>query len=425
MYPTFRLWTNSGYSLHWATTLGVMMGTLSRRIFDLAGIFGKPWTIFLLVLLAGCSRPIMQIRQATPGENTGLASSTAVHLAPSQSAQSSMAESDSATSASKFSDTPTRSAVTGTPDVRSVSTQTTTASATATASATPNPYAGLSIEELGNRVYGGGKLDIVETMEIGESFTRYLITYPSDGLTIYGFMNVPNEGVRFPVAIVLHGYITLSEYEIVSYTERYANALAEAGYFVIHPNFRNHPPSDSGPDPYRTGYAIDILNLIAIIREQSQDPEGYLRRADADDINLFGHSMGGGVALRVITVNNSQYLRTAVLYAAMSGDEALNYERIKEWSNGNVGAFELAAPPEVLRSISPLSHLDRVRAAISVHHSSADTVVPPEWSADLCERLEAMEMESECFVYEGLPHTFRGPGDNLFINRVIDFFNRF
>ena len=101
-------------------------------------------------------------------------------------------------------------------------------------------------------------------------------------------MNVPNEGDNFPVALLLHGYIDPDEYETVAYTRRYADALAEAGYFVIHPNFRNYPPSDSGPDPYRIGYAIDVLNLIAIVREQSQDTLGTLRRANADDINLWG-----------------------------------------------------------------------------------------------------------------------------------------
>ena len=321
-----------------------------------------------------------------------------------------------------FSIVPSAS-TTSAPNAQLASTETVTPTATFTA--TPNPYAGLSIVELSNRGYGGGKLDIVETMEIGEAFTRYLITYPSDGLAIYGFMNVPNEGSRFPVAIVLHGYIAPGDYETVAYTERYANALAEAGYFVIHPNFRNYPPSDEGPDPYRIGFATDILNLIAIIREQSQDPTGYLRRADAEDINLFGHSMGGGIALRVIAVNNDEYLRTAVLYAAMSGDEALNYERIQEWSNESAGHFELGASPETLESISPISHLERIRAAISIHHSQADTVVPPEWSADLCGRLEALEKKHECFFYEGLPHTFSGPGDSLFIGRVIDFFNRY
>lgn len=299
----------------------------------------------------------------------------------------------------------------------------------ATPSATPDPYTGLSIEELAARPYGGGLLEIVDTLETNEHFARYLIRYPSDGLTIYGFMDVPNEGDNFPVAIVLHGYIPPAEYETLAYTRRYADALAEAGYFVIHPNYRNYPPSDEGPDPFRVGTAVDILNLIAIIREQSLDPLGTLRRANADAIHLLGHSMGGGAALRVITANNEPYLRAAVLYAAMSGDERQNYEAIREWTAGRSGEFELAAPPDALAAISPVEHLERIQAAVAVHHSEDDDVVPVVWSRDLCARLEALAAEGigpgepECTFYQGQPHTFRGDGDTLFIRRVIDFFD--
>jgi dipeptidyl aminopeptidase/acylaminoacyl peptidase len=290
--------------------------------------------------------------------------------------------------------------------------------------ATSDPYASYTIEALADRSYGGGLLEIIDTVEETETFTRYLITYPSDGLTIYGFMNVPHEGPKFPVALVLHGYINPDVYGTLAYTRRYADSLAEAGYFVIHPNFRNYPPSDSGPDFFRTGYAIDVLNLIAIIREQSQDPVGVLRRADADDINLWGHSMGGGVALRVVTVNNAPYVQTAVLYGSMSGDEALNYERIQVWSNGSSGSFELAAPLEALEAISPIYHLERINAAISIHHSAIDEVVPPAWSDDLCRRLQTAGKPVECFTYANQPHTFRGEGDELFMTRAEDFFNR-
>ncbi|MCA9945267.1 MAG: alpha/beta fold hydrolase [Anaerolineales bacterium] len=288
---------------------------------------------------------------------------------------------------------------------------------------TPDPYAALTIEALTARSYGGGQLDIIDTLEENETFTRYLITYPSDGLTIYGFMNVPNEGSEFPVALVLHGYIDPAEYDTLTYTRRYADALAEAGYFVIHPNFRNYPPSDEGSNPYRIGYAVDVLNLIAIIREQSQDPFGYLRRADEDRIHLWGHSMGGGVALRVLTVNNEAYLRAAVLYGSMSGDERQNFEQIQIWSDGENGPFELAASNEKLAAISPINFLERINTPISIHHSEADQTVPIAWSIELCERLRVMGKVVECYTYYATPHTFRGQADELFMERVIRFFD--
>jgi len=289
-------------------------------------------------------------------------------------------------------------------------------------SPTPDPYAGLAIVDLADREYGGGLLDIVDTFEANESFTRYLITYPSDGLKIYGFMNVPIEGSNFPVAIVLHGYIAPSEYSTLTYTTRYADALAEAGYLVIHPNFRNYPPSDAGPDPFRTGYAIDILNLIEIIRQQSEDPAGYLRRADRDSIHLMGHSMGGGIALRAVTINNAPYLKTAILYGSMSGDERLNFEKIQEWSGGMEGEFELNATDEQLFAISPINYLDRIQAAIGIHHSTDDQVVPYEWSDDICQRLQDLGKAVECFSYDNQPHTFRGYADVLLIERTIRLF---
>jgi dipeptidyl aminopeptidase/acylaminoacyl peptidase len=287
---------------------------------------------------------------------------------------------------------------------------------------TPDPFAGWTIADLIARSYGGGQVQIVETMTEADSFTRYAIIYPSDGLTIYGFMNVPQGDGPFPVVLVLHGFINPANYSTLAYTTPYADALTRAGYLVIHPNYRNHPPSDTGSNPFRAGYAIDVLNLIALLQQQGGQP-GLFQTADGNNISLWGHSMGGGIALRVLTVNPS--VRAAVLYGSMSGDEYKNYERIFAWTDGRTGLDELAIPDSDMARIAPINYLAQIESAISIHHGTADDQVPPSWSTDLCQRMQELGKQVECFNYAGQPHNFVGVADRLFRQRVLDFLARF
>lgn len=293
---------------------------------------------------------------------------------------------------------------------------------TSTPSPTADPYAGLSIDSLAARSYGEGELVIEEVMAVNSYFTRTLISYPSDGLRIYGFMNVPKRAAPpFAVVIALHGYIDPQIYQTLDYTTRYADALARAGFLVIHPNLRGYAPSDDGENLFRVGMAVDVLNLIALVESQAGSP-GALSSARPDAIGIWGHSMGGGISLRVITVNPS--VRAAVLYGAMSGDDRRNYERIFDYfSGGTRGQVELGYPPEAFQVISPMNYLDRIRAQVSIHHGSQDPDVPPGWSQELCQRLDELMKPVECFFYPQEAHTFSGEGDELFMQRVAAFFS--
>lgn len=313
-----------------------------------------------------------------------------------------------------------------TPVARSIATATEiplkpTSSPSATPTTTPDPYYPWTIEHLRKRAYGEGEITAVETLQVTSVFTRTLISYPSDGLQIYGFVNVPRGEGPFPVIIALHGYIEPSLYLTLDYTTGYADALARAGFLVLHPNLRGYPPSDDGEDLFRVGMAIDVLNLIALVQAQAGQP-GLLEQADASAIGLWGHSMGGGISTRVITVNPA--VKAAVLYAAMSGDERQNYEAILSWSDNERGLEEQEVPVEELVRISPVYFLDDISAAVSIHHGAADELVPLEWSEDLCTRLMDIGKSVECFTYPKMLHTFSGEGEQLFNQRVIEFFQR-
>jgi dipeptidyl aminopeptidase/acylaminoacyl peptidase len=294
-------------------------------------------------------------------------------------------------------------------------------------SPTPDSYQPYTIEALAGRSYGGGQVTGLDTLDVNSYFTRTLISYPSDGLEIYGFLNTPQErpgkpGPPYPVVIALHGYIEPDVYNTLDYTTGYADALARSGYLVLHPNLRGYPPSQDGDNLYRVGMAIDVLNLIALVRQQAGKP-GLLEDANPNRIGLWGHSMGGGVVTRVLTIDPA--IRAAVLYGAMSGDDRQNYERIFTYfSNGTRGLEELQTPEEAFLRISPIYFLDRIRSAVSIHHGQEDMDVPPAWSDDLCERLKSLSVTVECYTYPDQPHTFQGEGSELFILRVVDFYDR-
>jgi dipeptidyl aminopeptidase/acylaminoacyl peptidase len=168
--------------------------------------------------------------------------------------------------------------------------------------------------------------------------------------------------------------------------------------------------------------AVDVLNLIGLVKSQGAQT-GPLEKADPTRIGLWGHSMGGGISTRVMTV--SPDVDAIVLYAAMSGDEKKNYDRIfNVFSEGQRGQEELNTPEEDLRRISPEIFLDRIQAAVSIHHGTNDSEVPPEWSQELCNALQELNKDVECFTYPGQPHTFFGESDDLFIQRTVDFFWR-
>ena len=293
---------------------------------------------------------------------------------------------------------------------------------TAALSPTPDLYYLYTNEYLRSRLYGGGEIKIIEMLGQNVFFTRYLIGYYSDGLSIYGFANIPNDEGPHPVIIALHGYIEPGVYQTLDYTTHYADALANAGYIVLHPNLRGYSPSDDGENLFRVGMAIDVLNLIAIVKTQSGG-DGLLRTADPGQIGLWGHSMGGGISTRVLTV--SADVDAAVLYGSMSGDEQKNYEAIREWSGNTRGLDELNIPLDALTRISSMYFFDQITAVVSIHHGTADELVPTDWSVQTCDQLNSLGKKVECLYYENMPHTFYGAGDEEFIQNTIQFFNRY
>jgi dipeptidyl aminopeptidase/acylaminoacyl peptidase len=286
---------------------------------------------------------------------------------------------------------------------------------------TVDPLYSFSYEYLTTRTYGEGEIKMINEIGGGNNFIQYYISYPSDGLTIYGFMDIPKAPGLYPVVIALHGHVNADVYQTLDYTTRYADNIASNGYVVIHPNLRNYKPSDSGPSNFYVGYAIDVLNLIGMVRKQGNQV-GILKKADPERIGLWGHSMGGGIAIRVLTIDPK--IRSAILYAAVSGDLTISRNRFGSLGGSDSSLALLSASSADIQRISPSSYYQNIQAAVSIHHGENDPTVPLQWSKDLCDQLTKLGKTVECFYYPDQVHTFQGDGEQLFEHRAVDFFSR-
>ena len=308
-----------------------------------------------------------------------------------------------------------------TPTRNVLATRTPSPSPTLTLSPTPtnNPFRQYYLDTLAGRNFGGGVIQDKGSLNSSSTFTRKLFKYRSEGLDLYGFINIPPGEGPFPVIIMLHGYVPPEEYNTLDYSTRYADALTENGYIVVHPNLRGYAPSEDQDNLLGIGDTVDVLNLLSLLRSQAGE-DGFLKTADAERIGLWGHSMGGGIVQRILIIDDD--IDAALLYASVSADENLNLNHFDDDGRGNK---KMRFPEQALLLISPVYLLDRIESPVSIQHGEADTVVPVEWSRDLCDKLSDLQIKTECTFYPGQPHTFQNSGDTRLIAQTIAFFDQF
>lgn len=316
---------------------------------------------------------------------------------------------------------------------------------TLTASPTPAveelifPY---TIEGLRQHDFQSGEIHIRSTVEENESYTSYLIDYPSDGLTIRGVMQVPVGEGPFPVILMNHGFFSRSVYSSGDGTDRASAFLAQHGYITLATDYRSWGDSDVGHSFFYSGLVIDVINLLNAIPSIPQ--------ADPGRIGMWGHSMGGAVTIKVLTIDPR--IKAAVLYSTVSADQV---DVINRWGMGCFGdvdqgelatgcnssdiipddlpsemqeAYRFAASDaKLLREVSPFYHLEYITAPIQIHYGTEDgkflSGTPPQWSVKLTQALRDVGKQAELLQYEGEGHSFIGQPWFDFMIRALRFFD--
>lgn len=313
-----------------------------------------------------------------------------------------------------------------------------------TATTTPYPFLiyPYTIPGLREHHYQSGEIVLLATLAAELDYTRYYIRYPSDGLTITGILQIPTGEGPFPVIVMNHGYFNREDFDSGSGSDRAAEFLVKRGYITIASDYRSWGGSDIGPSLFHTGLVVDVVNLMNALPSIPQ--------ADTSRIGMWGHSMGGGITTKILTIDPR--VKAAVLYAPNSADDA---DLIARWGYGCIGdipagevletcnsgdVVPLSLPPELIEAykdaamdpammqwIAPIYHLDVVTAPIQIHIGTSDGdfigSTPPEWAYKLNQALLDAGKNVELFKYEGERHSFIGDQWLIFMNRAAQFFD--
>jgi dipeptidyl aminopeptidase/acylaminoacyl peptidase len=231
------------------------------------------------------------------------------------------------------------------------------------------------------------------------------ITYAAgDGLQIPAYLTLPNRPAHnLPLVVLPHG--GPAERDTAEF-DWWSQALADQGYAVLRPNYRGSTVTQqflqAGFGQWGRKMQTDLSDGVRYLVKQGI--------ADPAKVCIVGASYGGYAALAGVTLDPTVY-RCGVSVAGIS-----DLARLLEWS-GRGGLDNSYAThywdrfwgvsgtsDPALAAISPIKHVDAVKAPVLLIHGRDDTVVPYEQSQIMFDALHRSNKEVQLVTLKHEDH---------------------
>lgn len=251
------------------------------------------------------------------------------------------------------------------------------------------------------------------------------VSYKSrDGLTIHGYLTLPKnkKAENLPMVVIPHGGPWARD--VWGFNPE-VQLLANRGYAVLQMNFRSS-----------TGYGkefVDAGNKQWGLKIQDDITDGVQWAidqgiADPEKIGIYGASFGGYATLAGITFTPDLYA-AAVDYVGVSNIFTL-LETIPPYWETMLNMFHVRVghpekDKELLKSVSPVFHADKIKTPLFVAQGANDPRVNKQESDQIVEALKKRGIDVEYMVKENEGHGFMNEENKIeFYNAMTEFLGK-
>lgn len=208
---------------------------------------------------------------------------------------------------------------------------------------------------------------------------------------VTGAINTPETEGKYPVVILIRGFVDQSIYKTGMGTSKVGEYLSSNGYITLAPDFLGYGGSSSeSSNIFETRFQTytTVLTLLSSITSEN------IPNWDGRNVFIWAHSNGGQIALTTLTATGKDY--PAVLWAPVTesfpysilfytnesedGGKYLRKELSKFENEYNVDDFNFN------------KYLDRLNTSIEYHLGTNDDAIPLEWRDRFVKRMEKLDI---------------------------------
>ena len=229
------------------------------------------------------------------------------------------------------------------------------------------------------------------------------ITYKSkDGMSIKGFITIPNSKPPYPLVVMPHGGPFVPENPGF---DEWAQMLANRGYMVLQPQFRGS--GLLGLDYYKAGF-IDGGQGGFLMQDDKDYGALHLVKkglADPDRLMMFGWSYGGYASL--VAAAKEPQIYNCVIAGGVVPDSVNYLNNFRSQLNTRKDSADSRAYLNFwLDSINPMEDVQKINVPMLMIHGDDDQRTPAKPVRDYIKLLEKHNKDFDVLWMDGADHFF-------------------